>query len=117
MKTALLLLASSGLCLVARAESPDSIPNPRQTNRSSIYDGAHVLSNAEKHRIDATINALEKKTQAQMMVVTVQTLDGVSIEKWSNDLFRRIGIGRKGKDDGALFVAIGSGLWVGTQNH
>lgn len=104
MKTALLLFASLGLCLVARAESPDSIPDPRKTNRSSIYDGAHVLKDAEKHRIDDAINALEKKTKAQMMVVTVQTLDGQSIEDWSNKLFRRIGIGHKGKDDGALFV-------------
>ncbi len=104
MKTALLLLASLGLCLVARAESPDSIPNPRQTNHSSIYDGAHVLKDAEKHRIDDAINALEKKTQAQMMVVTIQTLDGMSVEDWSNKLFNRIGVGHKGQDDGALFV-------------
>ncbi|RYX82694.1 TPM domain-containing protein [bacterium] len=104
MKTALLLFASLGFGLVARAESPDSIPNPRQTNRSSIYDGARVLNDSEKHRIDDAINTLENKTKAQMMVVTVQTLDGESIEDWSNALFRRIGIGRKGKDDGVLFV-------------
>ncbi|BCM90552.1 hypothetical protein IAD21_02406 [Abditibacteriota bacterium] len=104
MKTALLLFASLAFCLVARAESPDSIPDPLKINHSWIYDGARVLSDAEKHRIDDAINDLEKKTRAQMMVVTVQTLDGMSIDDWSNTVFRRIGIGRKGKDDGALFV-------------
>ncbi|BCM90553.1 hypothetical protein IAD21_02407 [Abditibacteriota bacterium] len=104
MKIALLLLTSLGLCLVARAESTDSIPNPRTTNHSSIYDGARVLNDDEKHRIDDAINDLEKKTRAQMMVVTIQTLDGLSIEEWSNRLFNRIGIGHKGKNDGALFV-------------
>lgn len=89
---------------LARAESPDSIPNPRQSNRSSIYDGAQVLSASEKQRIDKAINALEKRTGAQMLVVTVQTLDGQSIEEWSNTLGRRLGVGRKGKNDGALLV-------------
>lgn len=104
MKTAFLLFASLALCMVARAESPDSIPNPRQKNHSSIYDGAKVINSADKRRIDDAANALEKKTGAQLMVVTVQTLDGMSIEDWSNDVFRRIGVGHKGKDDGAMFV-------------
>ena len=104
MKTAFLLFASIVLCHLARAESPGSVPDPRKTNRSSIYDGAHVLSDAQKHRIDDAINALEKKTKAQMMVVTVRTLDGMTIEEWCTKLYRRIGIGHKGKNDGVLFA-------------
>jgi len=108
MKIAPLLLLVLTLAAKARAESPDSIPNPRgrvgRSIHSSIYDGARVLSDAQKHRIDGAINALEKKTGAQMMVVTVQTLDGIPIEEWSNTLFRRIGIGHKAKNDGALWV-------------
>lgn len=104
MKPALLLFASLGWCLIAHAEAPNSIPNPRKTNHSSIYDGAGVLNNTEKHRIDDAINALEKKTGAQLMVAFVQTLGGLSIEKWSTATFKHIGIGHKGKNDGALFV-------------
>ncbi len=104
MKSAFLLLPVLALATVARAESPDSIPNPRHLNRSSIYDGARVLSAGQKNRIDMAINALQKKTGAQLVVVTVQTLDGIPIEDWANSLFRRFGIGGKGKDDGALFV-------------
>lgn len=104
MKSAFLLLPVLALCTVARAESPDSIPDPRQTNRSSIYDGARVLDNAQKQRIDARINALEKKTGAQLLVVTVQTLDGMPIEDYANSVFRRIGVGNKGNDEGAMFL-------------
>lgn len=108
MKTLLLLLPVLGMGIAARAESPDSIPNPRRrvgrSIHSSIYDGARVLNDAQKHRIDNVINALEKKTGAQMMVVTVRTLDEMPIEEWSRRVFNRIGIGRKGKNDGALWV-------------
>lgn len=108
MKTLLLLVPILGMGIAARAESPDSIPNPRRrvgrSIHSSIYDGARVLNDAQKHRIDNVINALEKKTGAQMMVVTVRTLDGAPIEEWSRAVFNRIGIGRRGKNDGALWV-------------
>lgn len=107
MKSALLLPVLA-FAIAARAESPDSIPDPQKrvgsSIHSSIYDGARVLNDAQKHRIDDAINAFEKKTGALMAVVTVQTLDGMTIQEWSNTAFRHLGVGHKGKDDGALFV-------------
>ncbi len=104
MKSAFLLLPVLALAAVARAESPDSIPDPRATNRSSIYDGARVLSAAQKKRIDARVGEVKRTTGAQFTIVTVRTLDGMPIQEFANSVFRRIGIGQKGKDDGALFL-------------
>ena len=104
MKTAFLLFLCLFASVAARAESPESIPDPRKTNRSSIYDGAQVLSVEQERRIDARLLALERQTKAQIIVVTVQNLDGIPIEDFSNTLFRRLGIGGRGNDDGALFL-------------
>ena len=104
MKSALLLFPVLALAAVARAESPDSIPDPRKTNRSSIYDGANVLNNADKQRIDARVGELKRTTDAQLTIVLVQTLEGMPIQEFANTLGRRIGVGTKGKDNGLLFL-------------
>ncbi len=104
MKTAFLLLPVLALAGVARAESPESIPDPRRLNRSSIYDGAQVLNDADKKRIDARVGELKRTTGAQMTIVLVQTLGGLSVEDFANTLGRRIGVGQRGKDDGVLFL-------------
>ncbi len=108
MKSAFLLFPVLVLCAVARAESPDSIPDPSKARgsitRSWVYDGARVLDVNQRRHIDDAINALEKKTGAQILVVTVQTLDGIPIEEYANSVFRRISVGNKDKDDGAMFL-------------
>ena len=62
-----------------------------------VNDSANILnSDTEKYIID-TNKELEAKCGAQIVVVTVNNLEGRSIEEYSTELFRNYGIGNKEK--------------------
>ena len=89
----------------ARAETPSQIPNPLQTRRSWVSDNANVISDADERRINAILSPLERKTGAEVAVVTVRNLGGQSVEEFANDLFRIWKIGKKGRDNGVVILA------------
>ena len=47
---------------------------------------------------------LEEKTETEFVIVTVTSLLDKSINSYANNLFNTIGIGKKGKDNGALLL-------------
>src|SRR6266566_9742971 len=69
-----------------------------------VTDFAGALSEAERARLEALCSELEQKTGAQMAVVTVQSLEGESIEQYSVDLFKHLGIGSKKDNRGVLLL-------------
>ncbi len=73
---------------------------------SSIYvqDYAKVLSSSTKSTINAYSQALAAKTKAQLVVVTVPSLEGNSLEEYSTELYRSWGIGDKEKNNGVLLL-------------
>lgn len=100
----LALFVLLGLPFPSRAETPDQIPNPRQTLRSWVYDGANVIDAADEARLNALASRLEKQSGAEMVVVTVNNLGGQSIANFANELFRLWKIGKKGRDNGVLIL-------------
>ena len=76
----------------------------RPTRDLYVQDYAGLLSQETKSRI-LTIGAeLDRKTTAQITVVTVKSLEGQSIEDYANALFRQWGIGSKDKNNGVLLL-------------
>lgn len=69
------------------------------------YDYAGVVSAEARLRIDRLLEQLEAKTGAQVKVVVLRSLEGGEVADFANRLYARWGIGRKGKDDGALLLA------------
>lgn len=75
-----------------------------QTAEFYVNDSANVLNDdTEKYIIDINTK-LHKKTGAQIVVVTVNNLEGRSIEDYSTELFRQYGIGSADKNNGVLFI-------------
>ena len=69
-----------------------------------VNDYADVLSTeTENYIMNANID-LQKKTGAQVVVVTVTSLDGQSIEEYATTLFRKFGIGDASKNNGVLLL-------------
>lgn len=69
-----------------------------------VNDYANVISEeTEKHIIEQNVK-LNAKTGAQIVVVTVTSLDGENIESYANGLFRSFGIGDKEKNNGVLIL-------------
>lgn len=69
-----------------------------------VNDFAHVLDKDEKTYINNQGNTLEKATGAQIVVATIESLDGKTVQEYALDLFREWGIGEKEKNNGILVL-------------
>ena len=83
-----------------------SLNLPERTNVFYVNDFANVLSDETKGYIINQSNALNEKTSAQIVVATVDTLDGASIEEYSVELLRKWGVGSKEKNNGLLILLV-----------
>ncbi len=69
-----------------------------------VSDFAALLQPADKMTITKFASELEKKTTAQIAVVTIQSTQPETIQGFSVRLFDQWKIGQKGKDNGALIL-------------
>ncbi len=75
---------------------------PELTGR--VVDNAELLTPAERQSLTAMLKAHEDATTNQVVVVTLESLQGTTIEDYGYQLGRHWGIGQKGKDNGALVI-------------
>jgi uncharacterized protein len=69
-----------------------------------VSDLAGVISPDAKTRLEALCTELEQKTGAQMAIVTVQSLEGESVENHAVDLYKQLGVGSKKDNRGVLLL-------------
>lgn len=76
-----------------------------------MNDFASVIDSEYKQQIQNEAVLLYEKTGAQVVIVTINSLDGESLEEYANLLFREWGIGSSEKDNGVLMlVSVGDRL-------
>ncbi len=95
-----------GLCGVAsvtRAESVEQVAPQAKVN-GYVTDLAGVLSQAAKDQLTSLCTEVDQKTQAQIAVVIIKTLDGRSVDDYAVDLATRMGIGPKTSSRGLLIL-------------
>jgi uncharacterized protein len=81
-----------------------STPEPPAMPRDYAVDLAAVMSDAVKTRLNGLLQELERKTTAQVLILTVRSLDGESIEEFAFNTKEKWRLGQKGKDNGVLIV-------------
>ena len=69
-----------------------------------INDYAGILSYDTKSKLSILIGELERKTTAQIAILTIDTTSPLDIESYAVKLFEKWGIGQKGKDNGVLLL-------------
>lgn len=69
-----------------------------------VVDQANILSPAAEQQLASQSEALEQKTGAQFVVVTLRSLGGYEIADYGYQLGRAWGIGQEGEDDGVLLI-------------
>ena len=69
-----------------------------------VNDTANILNSDIENYIITVNKNLCAQTGAQIVVVTVNNLDGMTIEDYAVELFRQYGIGNKEKNNGVLFL-------------
>ena len=99
-----LFLAAMVLAGSLRADKPEEILNPRTFSGSYVQDGGGVLGPEYIRLIETVCRELKQKTTAELAVVTVGDLGGMTIDDFAERLFRRFGIGEAGKNNGLLLL-------------
>lgn len=79
-----------------------AIDFPELTGR--VVDNAGLLSASTEQTIIGKLAGYEQSTTNQVVVVTLKSLQGYTIEDFGYQLGRHWGIGQKGKDNGALLI-------------
>ena len=77
---------------------------PSHTDVFYVNDYADVLSDDAESHILSTAVDLEKQTGAQVVVLTVNNLDGADISDYAVEVFRKWGIGDEKEDNGVLIL-------------
>jgi len=69
-----------------------------------VSDFAHVLNPQYTSQLNTYLAQYEKATTNQIAVVLVSSLEGLPIEDYSMQLAEKWKVGKKGKDNGVLFL-------------
>jgi uncharacterized protein len=93
---AVLLIA---LCAAAQGEKISDI-----RPQGYVTDLAGVIDPATRQKIESLATEVQQKTGAQIAVVTVNSLEGQTRDDYAVDLYKHLGIGAKGKDNGVLIL-------------
>ena len=104
LRATFFLLLIAAFASGAAAEPLASIPNPRVTNGTWVTDMPGALRADTKARLNEAINQIERTHGIEMAVVVVRSLDGLTVEDAAEKLFKLWGIGKKGADNGLLFL-------------
>lgn len=103
MRTGKWLALLAALCCFAAFLCPVSaVVSPNDS--FYVYDGAQVLSGETEQYILNNSRELENKTGAQIVVVTITSLEGQSLEEYATELFRQWGIGDAKENNGLLLL-------------
>lgn len=82
------------------AEKVSAMPAPA----AYVDDYAGVLSAGARADTEAMCRQVHDRTKAQIFVVTVNTLEGESVDQFANELFHQWKIGEKKTDRGLLLL-------------
>lgn len=88
------------LILAAPAVSSAAFPKPT----GFVNDFANVIAADTKPQIDRVLKSFESETGNEIAVVTLPSLEGRTVEDVAADLYKEWGIGKKGRDNGVLFL-------------
>ncbi|NES02042.1 MAG: TPM domain-containing protein [Okeania sp. SIO2F4] len=81
------------------------VSNPRQHYHGWVTDMAEILSQSTETQLNQMISDLEAKNGSEIAVVTVpETQPAATPKEFATKLFNYWGIGKKGQDNGVLFL-------------
>ena len=83
----------------------EDVPNPRENSGDWVTDMAEILQPETEGQLNQMIDQLEAQNGAEMAVVTVpETAPSESPKAFTTELFNYWSIGKKGEDNGVLFL-------------
>ena len=102
MRWARALAGAAALVLALAAHAQDPIAVPKLAAR--VTDQTGTLSAAQRDALEAKLRAFEEAKGSQVAVLLVPTVGSETIEEFAGRVADSWQLGRKGVDDGVLFV-------------
>jgi uncharacterized protein len=100
-RQAAILTVLAWICLTY-ASAASTLVFPALSGR--VVDEAGLLTASDQAALTESLASLETKTTDQLVIVTVTSLQGTSIEDYGYQLGRAWKVGQKDKDSGALLI-------------
>ena len=72
--------------------------------QTSVYDQAKMMSGDEGKRLERKLINYSDTTSTQIVVLTINSLEGNDVAMYATELAHKWGIGQKGKDNGILLL-------------
>ena len=69
-----------------------------------VRDGAGVLETQQRIYLENLLQSVQQQTTAEVMVMTVPSLEGMDVDSYATRMFNQIGIGRSDTHNGVLFL-------------
>jgi len=82
-----------------------------------VFDYGNMLQPEEAQLIRIAGNYIRAKSKAELVVVTVENLDGMVLEEYATELFNTWGIGDKEKNNGVLLLVNKETTLAGTSGR
>lgn len=80
----------------------EEIPQDRQLSR--LVDDAGLLTDSEEQELETKLDEISDRQECDVVVVTVNSLDGKSAQDYADDFFDYQGYGYGDDDSGVLFL-------------
>ena len=93
-------LLATAVCLLLLAAAVHALDVPYLSGR--INDNAHMLSAETVAELESMLAAYEDSTGNQLVLLTIESLEGESLEDYSMRVAETWKLGQKGVDNGAL---------------
>ena len=89
---------------------------PKPKEQTSVYDGAKLLSGYEKNALEQKLINYADSTSTQIVVATINTLNGEDIAFYAAQWAQKWGIGQAKEDNGILVLVAKDDrkLWITT---
>ncbi len=100
----LIAIAWWGLSAAGMAQSVTAASLTFPVLSGRVVDEAGLLSTGDRETLTASLAELEAKTTNQLVIATLKSLQGTTIEDYGYQLGRRWKIGQKDRDTGVLLI-------------
>lgn len=72
--------------------------------QTSVYDQAQMMTKPEAQKLERKLINYSDTTSTQIVVITINSLEGNDIAMYATELAHKWGIGQKGKDNGIVLL-------------
>ena len=96
------LVLSNSTAIISLAKN--KVPTPKVEEDVYIYDEDNIIDDDVETKLNKMLIQLEKQTEVEFAVVSIESLNDYEIEEYSNELFNNLGLGKEEIDNGILLL-------------